>query len=54
MADSDKNKITIEFSLREVEVLSNALRGYSPAMDDEMIAVILYARIIKKIRDLQK
>jgi uncharacterized protein YneF (UPF0154 family) len=43
------DKIVIEFSVREAIILSQSILHYNPPQDDEMIAMMLYARIARKI-----
>lgn len=47
----ESKKIPIEFTIKEAEILSRALRGYQPPIDEEMISVMIYARILKKIEE---
>jgi hypothetical protein len=46
-------KVVIEFSLREANVLCNILASSTPTKEDEMISFLLYARIKRKVEDSQ-
>jgi len=47
----EQSKITIEFTLYEAMILCKAIAGHNPAKEDEMISVMLYARIKNKIEE---
>ena len=40
-------KIMIELSLREANILCNAISSYNPPKSDEMIAFMIYQRIMR-------
>lgn len=47
------NKVQLEFTIRESQILLKALSTFSPIKDDEMIAFFLFSRISKKINEAQ-
>lgn len=47
------NKIVIEFTINEAKILSQSLQHYNPPQEDEMIAIMIYARIVRKIEEVQ-
>jgi hypothetical protein len=46
---SEADKITVEFSIKEAEILCRAIQGYSPPIYEELISIMLYNRIKNKI-----
>lgn len=48
---NESKKITVEFTIKEAQILARAIRGYQPPQDEEMISVMLYARILKKVEE---
>lgn len=42
-------KIVLELTLNEATVIKKAIMSHSPDKEDEMIAVMLYTRIVRKI-----
>ncbi|MEX0595466.1 MAG: hypothetical protein WD512_03120 [Candidatus Paceibacterota bacterium] len=49
----ESNKVQIEFTIRESQILLKALSTFSPSKDDEMIAFMIHARITRKIIEAQ-
>jgi hypothetical protein len=47
----DVIRINLELSIREATILAKSLRSTNPSQDDEMIVLMLYARIQKKIEE---
>jgi hypothetical protein len=45
------DKIIFELTLNEAKIVQKAIMSHSPAKDDEMLAVMLYARITTKINE---
>lgn len=45
------DKIMIEFTLREADIIRRAIASNSPLKDEEMISFMLYSRITKAIEE---
>jgi hypothetical protein len=45
------DKITVEFSIREAEILCRAIASNNPSKDDEMLSFMIYSRILKKLEE---
>ena len=41
----------LELTPKEANVIVRALQGHHPPMEDEMIAIMLYNRLLKKIAE---
>jgi hypothetical protein len=50
----DTKKVTIELTINEAKILCKAIQGYSPPMEDEMVSIMLYARITRKVEEVNK
>lgn len=48
---SDNKNITLELTIREAKILKQVIASCIPNKDDEMISMMLYARIAKKIEE---
>ena len=48
---TESEKIIIEFTVNEANILRRAIQGYNPLKDDEMVSAMLYVRIARKIQD---
>lgn len=44
-----ESKIVLELSIREAIILRNSIASSLPVKEDEMISMLLYARLAKKI-----
>jgi hypothetical protein len=44
-------KITVEFTIKEANILCRAIASNSPLKEDEMISFMLYARITRKVEE---
>ena len=49
-----ESKIVIELNMKEAKILHRAIQGYIPPLEDEMISIMLYARITRKIEEVDK
>ena len=52
--EGSNNKVAIEFTIKEAKILSQSIQHYNPPQDDEMIAIMLYARIVRRIEDIER
>jgi len=43
--------MTLELTIKEAKIIQKAIMNHSPAKEDEMLAVMLYAKISKKIEE---
>lgn len=51
---TDFEKITIEFTIREARIILSSIQHYNPPREDEMISIMLYSRITRKIEEVAK
>jgi hypothetical protein len=49
----DGSKIVLELTVKEATLLANLMRSVVPSSIDEMIVMMLYARIMRKIEEAQ-
>lgn len=47
-------KVVIESSIKEAEALCRAIRSYNPPQEDEMVIIMLYSRIKRKIEEAMR
>ena len=43
----DQNKINLELSINEAKILAKIIQSHTPESANELIALMLYSRIIK-------
>jgi len=46
------DKIILELTISEAKVIQKAIMNHTPNKDDEMIAVMLYATVTRKIEEI--
>ncbi len=51
MVDSNISNISVEFNYREAMLIRKAIMSMLPAKEDEMIVMMLYARITRLIEE---
>ena len=47
----EESKIVIEFTITEAKILRKAIASCIPQRDEEMVTMMLYARITRKIEE---
>jgi hypothetical protein len=47
----ESNKIVIELTINEARILRNSVASSIPLMENEMITMMLYARITRKLEE---
>jgi hypothetical protein len=51
LAVTDNPKISVEFTIREAEALCRIIQNHNPPKSDELIVILLYARIKRAIEE---
>ncbi len=50
--DKENKKIVLELTIQEARIIKIAIASKIPSKEDEMISIMLYARITRKIEDI--